>query len=397
MALKGTLKDFGIADILQLIGQQGKTGVLYIKSKQEEVEVSFLEGNVVRAQSKTRRSRELLGSMLVASGLLTQGELDDTLEIQKRTLKRLGDILIAEGKVTADQLREMTQLQTTETLYKLFSWKNGTYEFVQQDVEHDPAQGNPVRPESVLMEGFRRIDEWPMVRRRVTSMALTFERAKTLGPPPLSPDAGGDDVDAALDAALESAGDGEPVPKSIGRHERLVFKLADPGITAQRLSELSRLGEFETCKALFNLLEAGYLTAVAPRKGASQDNGSRGLLAPEFGQALRHGAVQTGLGLFTVFLFAVAARTLSKEPPKGQGITLPVDTGAARRVLADTQLSRLMSGLELFRLAHGHYPQALGELVEAKILPEPELRYPYATPYHYRRDGEAYVLLPPLH
>src|ERR1700677_4117053 len=104
MALNGTLKDFGIADILQLIGQQQKTGVLYIKSKTEEVEVSFLDGQVVRALSKTRQSRELLGTMLVNSGVLTEGELGEALEIQKRTLKRLGDILVAEGRVSADHL-----------------------------------------------------------------------------------------------------------------------------------------------------------------------------------------------------------------------------------------------------------------------------------------------------
>ena len=33
MALAGTLKDFGIADILQLIAQQPKTGVLHLRSK----------------------------------------------------------------------------------------------------------------------------------------------------------------------------------------------------------------------------------------------------------------------------------------------------------------------------------------------------------------------------
>ena len=32
MALSGTLKDFGIADILQLIGHQTKTGRLTLKS-----------------------------------------------------------------------------------------------------------------------------------------------------------------------------------------------------------------------------------------------------------------------------------------------------------------------------------------------------------------------------
>lgn len=394
MALKGTLKDFGIADILQLIGQQTKTGVLYIKSKQEEVEVSFLEGNVIRALSKTRKSRELLGSMLVRSGLLTEEELENALEIQKRTLKRLGDILVAEGRLTPEQLREMTALQTTETLYRLFGWKNGTYEFVQQDVELDAAQGSPVRYDSVLMEGFRRIDEWPMVKRRITSMALTFERLKHLDPPPLSKDADGDEVDAALDAALDSAmSSAEPVPKSIGRNERVVFKLVEPGFTAQRLCDVSRLGEFETCKALYNLCDSGYLKALPPRKGAEVEE-RRGV-ASELGAVLRRGFVQTAIGLLLVVLFAYAARTLG-TPPQTAVFSVPADTGVARRLLAASQQARVMSGLELYRLHHGAYPDRLHALADDHILAEEELRYPYETPYHYRRDGQRYVLLPPL-
>lgn len=396
MALKGTLKDFGIADILQLIGQQQKTGVLYIKSRYEEVEVSFVDGSVVRALSKTRRSRELLGSMLVASGLLTEGELDDALEIQKRTLKRLGDILVAEGRVTSDQLREMTQLQTTETLYKLFTWKNGTYEFVQQDVEHDSAAGPPVRPESVLMEGFRRIDEWPMVRKRITGQTLVFERLKTLAPPPLAADADGDEVDAALDAALESGGSpSEPAPKSIGKNERTAFKLADPELTVQRLCELSRLGEFETCKALHNLVEAGYLKVATPKKATGTAGGARGpLLPPEIGAMLKRGAVQMAVGIGTVVLFAVAARSFGTRPETAT--VVPADSGAARRLLADNQLARVMSALELFRLAHGRYPDHLSDLVAERVVEPGELRYPYETDYHYRKDGEAYVLLAPI-
>ena len=52
MALTGTLKDFGIADILQLIGQQQKTGVLYLKSKEQEVQVFFRDGAIVRADRR---------------------------------------------------------------------------------------------------------------------------------------------------------------------------------------------------------------------------------------------------------------------------------------------------------------------------------------------------------
>ena len=51
MALKGTLKDFSLADIFQLIGIQKKTGVLTLKSDKEVVTVSFVEGNVVSADA----------------------------------------------------------------------------------------------------------------------------------------------------------------------------------------------------------------------------------------------------------------------------------------------------------------------------------------------------------
>ena len=40
MALKGTLKDFGIADILQLIGQQQKTGDADARAKGDGVSAS---------------------------------------------------------------------------------------------------------------------------------------------------------------------------------------------------------------------------------------------------------------------------------------------------------------------------------------------------------------------
>jgi hypothetical protein len=402
MALKGTLKDFGIADILQLIGQQQKTGVLYIKSKEEEVEVSFLEGQVVRALSKTRQSRERLGAMLVASGLVTQQQLDDALAVQKRTLKRLGDILIAEGRVTSEQLREMTQLQTTETVYKLFTWSNGTYEFVQQDVEHDPSQGLPIRPESVLMEGFRRIDEWPMIRRRVTSMGLTFERVKHLEASRPLVDAG-DDVDAALDAALEG-GEAPPpdsAPKSIGRNERQIYKLADPGIHVDRLCEISRLGEFETCKALYNLLESGYLKSVGSKKKGEKTiapgmTGKRvPFLSPELVQTLRGSVAQFGISIGLIVIFAIAARSLGTKPQTAVQV-VPADASGTRRTFSEGEMARLTAALELYRLINGKYPAHLNELVSENLIDRSELQYPFQSDYHYRVQGESYVLLPPL-
>ncbi len=169
MALKGTLKDFGIAEILQLIGQQAKSGVLHLQSRDDVIHIAIADGNVVRAESAGRKAREKLGMLLVRAEVITQAQLDRALELQQRTLRRLGDLLIELGDLTVEQLREMTALQTTETVYKLFHWKSGTYAFEPGDVEWDPETVTPVRAESVLMEGFRQVDEWPLVRKRISS------------------------------------------------------------------------------------------------------------------------------------------------------------------------------------------------------------------------------------
>ena len=113
MALSGTLKDFGIADILQLIGHQTKTGRLVLKSGNDEVEVFFIDGNVVFASEKQRNSKNLLGSLLLRAELLSKEQLDEALSTQQRTLKRLGDILVELNAVTAAQLAQMMRLQTT--------------------------------------------------------------------------------------------------------------------------------------------------------------------------------------------------------------------------------------------------------------------------------------------
>jgi hypothetical protein len=265
MALKGTLKDFGIAEILQLIGQQAKSGVLHLESRDDVIHIAIADGSVVRAESAGRKARERLGNMLVRAELIEQKELEYALELQKRSLRRVGDILVELRLVSKTALREMTALQTTETVFRLFHWKSGTYEFEPGDVEWDPETVTPLRAESVLMEGFRQVDEWPLIRRKVTSTAMTFERARVLEPErsgsrriEREKERAGEDVEVAFDGL----GGDEPEVKrgefaSLGAKERRVYELAVPHRTVEKIVDLSRLGEFETCKALLNLVNLG--------------------------------------------------------------------------------------------------------------------------------------------
>src|SRR6266540_3104422 len=242
MALKGTLEDFGIAEILQLISQQAKSGILHLRASDDEIHLQMADGCIVSAEYTGRKRRDRLGSMLVRAGLFERADLERALESQRRTLRRLGDLLIEMGLVSRAELREMSALQITETVYRLFAWKSGTYAFEPGAVEWDRETVTPLRAESVLMEGFRRVDEWPMVRRNITSPAMTFLRAERV------PGTEGSPGDA------------------LGANERRVLALAEPGRTVEAIVDVARLGEFETYKALLTLVNLGHIEPLAPTR-----------------------------------------------------------------------------------------------------------------------------------
>lgn len=399
MALKGTLKDFGIAEILQLIGQQAKSGVLHLESRDDVIHIAIAEGNVVRAESSGRKARERLGNMLVRAEIITADELAYALEAQKRSLRRLGDVLVQLNLVSKQDLREMTALQTTETIFRLFHWKSGTYEFEPGDVEWDRETVTPLRAESVLMEGFRQVDEWPLIRRKISSIAMTFERTRALEPERAgahrSEKKNGDDVEAAFDGF-----GGEPEVKkgdfaSLGKNERRCHELAQPGRTLEMIVDLSRLGEFETCKALLNLVNLGTLKAIPPANRAAA---AVGAYAQDWQAWIRRGAARVLATLAVATALAGIAYWVDRH-----GLAFGAQGGAAlrdntaQRFLARTQMERLRGALEVYRLERGEYPRGLAQLVEAGLASGHDLSYPWSQEYYYRRRPEGrFVLLPPV-
>src|SRR5262245_5947393 len=111
MALQGTLKDFSLADIFQLIGLQKKSGVLTLKYGSEVLTASFLEGSVVAADSLPKRMEDRLGMVLVKSGQITETQLQSALKLQKQTLKRLGTVLVEQKYIGQESLREALRIQ----------------------------------------------------------------------------------------------------------------------------------------------------------------------------------------------------------------------------------------------------------------------------------------------
>ena len=135
MALQGTLKDFSITEIIQLIGQQLKTGVLRIRRAKDLVEIHFVDGMIVHVYSNYRGKKDLIGEILVKAQLITEEQLERVLRIQKETLKYLGEILVELQLLTKDHIIKVIITQIYETVYDLFWWEDGTFYFDLKLVE----------------------------------------------------------------------------------------------------------------------------------------------------------------------------------------------------------------------------------------------------------------------
>jgi hypothetical protein len=393
MALKGTLKDFGIADILQLIGQQQKTGTLHLRNRDQEVHVAFQDGSIVRAESTTRKKKDLIGNMLVRAEIITELQLQQALETQQRTLKRLGDVLVSLRMIDQPRFKQMVRLQTSETLYKLFGWKSGTYEFEQGQVEVDADAATTLRAEAVLMEGFRMVDEWPVIKKIITSYQMTFDKLRDVSGPTQPPDA----FDSALDSAF-GGGQGRPAGsdfQTLGEAERRVFRLVAPGRDVSKLIDLACLGEFETCKGLLNLVNLGYLRALQPSGSTSEVAVApgEGGVSTALAAAGRVVVTVTVLGLLALMgsRLDLDAFSLSNSPASSYA------DPAAQRFIARAQISRIEAAINVFRLEKGEVPRELDALVEAGLLGKEDLKYPWRDAYYYRRTSPSqFVLLPPL-
>src|SRR4030043_670700 len=90
MALKGSLKDFSLPDLFQLLNCSKKNGTLNLTRGKARGYICFRNGEVFFAT--TNWKRQALGLKLLNAGIVNKAQLDEALELQKSNARgqRLG-------------------------------------------------------------------------------------------------------------------------------------------------------------------------------------------------------------------------------------------------------------------------------------------------------------------
>lgn len=245
MAIKGSLREASLPDVLQLLALGQKTGCLAVTDRSSFGYVYFDRGSICYASIVNRRDR--LGDLLVKNGLLDPDVLAGAVEAQgSRTAKRLGEILVERGAISREQLEHYIRLQIEEAVYFLFTWTQGSFYF---EVDQRPEEGAmlvSINPESLLLEGARRVDEWSLIEKKIPSLDLIFS---------LTP------------AVDQVPGD------ELSQEQRKILPLIDGKRSVRDVVEDSGLVEFEVGKALYGLVQAGF---AHPKGRKAQRTGAEG-------------------------------------------------------------------------------------------------------------------------
>ncbi|MGD8921702.1 MAG: DUF4388 domain-containing protein [Candidatus Zixiibacteriota bacterium] len=244
MSLSGNLKTVAFPDILQLLATGKKTGILECRTNTRQKEVAFKDGNIIYASS-VNTAEDLLGNMLLKRGRISKTDLERAISLHKQTGRQLGTTLIDMNLFSKEEVGECLKLQIEEIVYNLFSWKEGDFIFHEGATPKNTPFLIELSTMSVIMEGTRRIDEWMEIQKV------------------LPPD------DAILRIAVSPKTNREELTISVDEFRLLAMINGER--TLPELIDLSPMGEFVTCRAVYRLIINNLVEIGGRRQGEKEE------------------------------------------------------------------------------------------------------------------------------
>jgi len=226
-AFAGSAEAVSTGDILQLISQSNRTGMLEISENNKRAAVYMKEGRICFARLWGGSEEFLLGRYLLKDEIVSRDALE-RLTSQKGTKTLLGERLIKTGLITREELARVLEYQTTEIVYEILRWDSASYTFHPEILSPEAEASNYViSAGELLMEGYRRIDEWRLIEKKGVS---------------------------DFSIVLSKTGLAADMSEGMSSQEALVLDFVDGSRSINDIIRMTKMASFDVCKILYQLL-----------------------------------------------------------------------------------------------------------------------------------------------
>ncbi len=245
-ALAGELSAITVSEVLTWLQDKSLTGRLQIVLGDAHVEIYVRRGKIDFAAATGVGEDLLLGRFAVEAGALSSEALTAVLDERARATSKpglFGVDLVARGLITEAQLKQAMARQISEVIYETLRWTQGQFSFRALAAESFPALARDaalgISVDGLLLEGFRRVDEWRVIEREIGDFDLVF---------------------VPNESRIAEVARGQ-----LTRDEIAVLEFVNGKTPVKDIIRALRLGSFDVSKILFRLLRAKLIRRrVAP-------------------------------------------------------------------------------------------------------------------------------------
>jgi hypothetical protein len=218
-----------LCDIVGLVAQAGWKGELVVVSGDDTRSLFFEGGNILAAQTSVISER--LGPLLYRLGVLNEQQVD-SVEASLTEGRRFGEVAVELGLITSEKLYEVMGKQTKEISFATLLVSDGMFYFLDRYDPNRVAVRHHVSANNLLMEGVQRMDESKYFRERIPS-------------------------DSHIPIPI--AGRSDPDPELVA-----VWQACDGHRSVLEVGRMCGLGDFEVTRALFQLVQSGFIQVSPP-------------------------------------------------------------------------------------------------------------------------------------
>jgi hypothetical protein len=238
LKLAGEIRSPGaMCDIVALIAQAQWRGELVLVDEGATRSIFFDEGSVIGVATNVPDER--LGETLYRAGVLTREQLDAALQAARTGGKRFGEVILELEFQRPEQLFPMMARQVEEVFFTILQLSSGTFYFFDRFDEKLITHRHNLNVSGLLMEGVRRMDEMRFFREKVPN----------------------DEYIPAPTGALSGVGGAKKPADDL----LPVYAECDGKRSIAEIGRTTGLLEFEVTRAVFQLINAGFLTIASPR------------------------------------------------------------------------------------------------------------------------------------
>jgi hypothetical protein len=189
VVLSGTLHEFILADVFQLLAQQKATGKLLLTYGSRSGFLILRRGDIIAAEEEEECLRTKLVNWLVDARKVSRKEIDMAVSSCGNNLGEFVAALTSREYLTVPEATAFAQATIGDLSCSLFSWSKGDYRFDSLYNVDEYAVPNVVLPaDFAVMEAMRRTDEAKAVFEHVQDNTIFVPSEARAGPGEFSSD-----------------------------------------------------------------------------------------------------------------------------------------------------------------------------------------------------------------